>query len=68
MPETGSAVLAEPVEALVELDHQELIIPVEFDEEDLEAWMTEVPTPCCSGGGGTSVICSSACRGRPGPV
>lgn len=68
MQATGSPALKEPAETLVELDHQELIIPVDFDEEELEAWMTELPTPCCSGGGGTSVICSAGCRGRPGPV
>ncbi|MEU6273276.1 hypothetical protein ABZ871_12845 [Streptomyces populi] len=55
---TQSAVVVGDV-ALAELDYQEMIVPVELDE-DLEAWMSEVPTGCCSGGGSTSVICSSS--------
>ncbi|WP_159027598.1 MULTISPECIES: hypothetical protein [unclassified Streptomyces] len=54
-----SAVNVDGDTTLAELDYQELIVPVELDE-DLEAWMAEVPTGCCSGGGSTSVICSSS--------
>ncbi|MDT0471067.1 hypothetical protein RM863_02800 [Streptomyces sp. DSM 41014] len=53
------AATAEGETALAELDYQEMIVPVELDE-NLEAWMTEVPTQGCSGGGSTSVICSSS--------
>ncbi|MGW1064696.1 hypothetical protein ACWD4F_09350 [Streptomyces aureus] len=56
---TRSAAIADGEINLAELDYQELIVPVELDE-DLEAWMGEVPTGCCSGGGSTSVICSSS--------
>ncbi|MEV5545432.1 hypothetical protein AB0L35_04725 [Streptomyces sp. NPDC052309] len=68
MESTGTAVAVKPVEAAVELDHQEMIIAADFDQEELEALMGPVPTQGCSGGGGTSVFCGSVNPGRPGPI
>ncbi|MBV2354687.1 hypothetical protein KUM39_09970 [Streptomyces sp. J2-1] len=68
MKSLGSTVLAEPAETLVELDHQELIVPVDFDDQDLETWMQAVPTAGCGGGGEGSPYCGSHDPTRPGPV
>jgi hypothetical protein len=61
MAPTASVIVTETIES-------EMILPVEFDEEELEVLATKVPTPFCGGGGGHGSLCGTHVGGRPGPV